>query len=162
MTFSIVARCEEDLSLGVAVASKFLAVGSAVSAARIDSGAIATQSFCNTLYKRDGLTMMAAGRPAPAALEALLGADDQRESRQVGIVDVAGEAATFSGTDCLDWAGGVTGAGYAIQGNILTGPDVIEAMRTAFVESHGSPLPERLVEALQAGDAAGGDNARVA
>jgi len=120
-------------------------------------GAIATQSFCNTLYKRDGLAMMAAGRSAPATLEALLADDDQRESRQVGIVDAAGKAATFSGDECLDWAGGVTGAGYAIQGNILTGPDVVEAMRTAFVESHRSPLPERLMESLKAGDAAGGD-----
>ena len=157
MTFSIVARSEDGRSLGVAVASKFLAVGSAVPAARMGGGAIATQSFCNTLYKRDGLALMAAGRSAPATLEALLADDGQRKSRQVGIVDAAGKAATFSGDDCLDWAGGVTGAGYAIQGNILTGPDVVEAMRTAFVESHRSPLPERLVESLKAGDVAGGD-----
>ena len=157
MTFSIVARCEEDRSLGVAVASKFLAVGAAVPAARISVGAIATQSFCNTLYKRDGLTLMSAGRSAPATLEALLADDDQRDSRQVGIVDATGEAATFSGDDCLDWAGGVTGAGFAIQGNILTGPEVVEAMRTTFLESSGSSLPERLVKSLQAGDAAGGD-----
>ena len=157
MTFSIVARSEDGRSLGVAVASKFLAVGSAVPAARMGGGAIATQSFCNTLYKRDGLAMMAAGGSAPATLEALLAGDDQRESRQVGIVDAAGKAATFSGHDCLDWAGGVTGAGYAIQGNILTGPDVVEAMQTAFVESSRNPLPERLLEALKAGDAAGGD-----
>ena len=157
MTFSIVARCEEDRSLGVAVASKFLAVGAAVPAARISVGAIATQSFCNTLYKRDGLAFMSAGRSAPATLEALLADDDQRDSRQVGIVDATGEAATFSGDDCLDWAGGVTGAGFAIQGNILTGPEVVEAMRTAFLESSGSSLPERLVKSLQAGDAAGGD-----
>ncbi len=157
MTFSIVARSEDGSSLGVAVASKFLAVGSAVPAARMGDGAIATQSFCNTLYKRDGLAMMSAGRSAPATLEALLVDDDQRESRQVGIVDAAGKAATFSGADCLDWAGGVNGPGYAIQGNILAGPDVVEAMQTAFVESHGSQLPERLVESLKAGDAAGGD-----
>ena len=157
MTFSIVARCEDDRSLGVAVASKFLAVGAAVPAARISAGAIATQSFCNTLYKRDGLAFLSAGRSAPATLEALLADDDQRDSRQVGIVDAAGRAATFSGDDCLDWAGGVTGAGFAIQGNILTGPEVVEAMRTAFLDSHGSSLPERLVTSLQAGDAAGGD-----
>lgn len=157
MTFSIVARSEDGRSLGVAVASKFLAVGSAVPAARMDAGAVATQSFCNTLYKRDGLALLAAGRSAPATLEALLADDHQRESRQVGIVDAAGEAATFSGDDCLDWAGGLAGAGYAIQGNILTGPDVVEAMRAAFVGSHRSPLPERLMESLKAGDAAGGD-----
>jgi uncharacterized Ntn-hydrolase superfamily protein len=157
MTFYIVARCEDGRSLGVAVASKFLAVGAAVPAARISVGAIATQSFCNTLYKRDALASMSAGRSAVATLEALLADDDQRDSRQVGIVDAAGEAATFSGDDCLDWAGGVTGAGFAIQGNILTGPEVVEAMRTAFLDSSGSSLPERLVQSLQAGDAAGGD-----
>ena len=157
MTFSIVARSEDGSSLGVAVASKFLAVGAAVPAARISVGAIATQSLCNTLYKRDGLALMSAGRSAPATLQALLADDDQRDSRQVGIIDAAGEPVTFTGDDCLDWAGGVTGTGFAIQGNILTGPEVVEAMRTAFVDSQGSPLPERLVTSLQAGDAAGGD-----
>ncbi|MBA2444430.1 MAG: DUF1028 domain-containing protein, partial [Nocardioidaceae bacterium] len=125
MTFSIVARSEDGRSLGVAVASKFLAVGAAVPAARMGAGAIATQSFCNTLYKRDSVAMMVAGRSATATLEALLADDVERESRQVGIVDATGQAATFSGEDCLHWAGGVTGPGYAIQGNILTGPDVV-------------------------------------
>ncbi|MBA3265336.1 MAG: DUF1028 domain-containing protein, partial [Nocardioidaceae bacterium] len=157
MTFSIVARSADGLSTGVAVASKFLAVGSAVPAARMGSGAIATQSFCNTLYKRDGLALLASGRSAQSTLDSLLAGDDQRENRQVGVVDAAGEAATFSGNGCLEWAGGVTGAGYAIQGNILTGPEVVEAMRTAFAESREAPLAERLVESLQAGDTAGGD-----
>lgn len=157
MTFSIVARSDDGSSLGVAVASKFLAVGAAVPAAGLGAGAIATQSFCNTLYKREGLAMMAAGRSAAATLEALLADDAERESRQVGIVDAAGDAVTFSGEDCLHWAGGVAGAGYAIQGNILTGPEVVEAMQEAFLDSHRTGLPERLVESLRAGDAAGGD-----
>lgn len=157
MTFSIVARSADGRSLGVAVASKFLSVGAAVPAARMGAGAIATQSFCNTLYKREALALMVSGSSASATLEALLAGDVERESRQVGIVDAGGKAATFTGDDCLDWAGGVTGDDYAIQGNILTGPDVVEAMRKAFVESPGSPLPERLVDSLQAGDAAGGD-----
>ena len=157
MTFSIVARKEDGSSLGVAVASKFLAVGSAVPAARLVAGAVATQSFCNTLYKRDGLALMADGRSASATLDALLEDDPERQSRQVGIVDTAGQAATFTGDECLDWAGGVIGPGYAIQGNILVGPQVVDAMRETFVNSADSPLAERLVASLAAGDAAGGD-----
>ena len=157
MTFSIVAR-SGDGSLGVAVASKFLAVGSAVPAARLGLGAIATQSFCNTLYKREGLERLAAGASAAETMEALLAADEQREARQAGIVDAAGTAATWTGAECLDWAGGVTGDGYAIQGNILTGPDVVDAMQQAFLDLREEPLPERLLGALEAGDDAGGDS----
>ncbi len=157
MTFSIVARSDDGDSLGVAVASKFLAVGSAVPAARLAAGALATQSFCNTLYKRDGLAMMATGMSAPETLKALLSDDEEQESRQVGIVDLAGQAATFSGSGCLDWAGGVTGDGFAVQGNILAGPQVVKAMQTAFLDSGEDPLAERLIAALRSGDAAGGD-----
>ena len=147
MTFSIVARSDDGDSLGVAVASKFLAVGSAVPAARLGVGAVATQSFCNTLYKRDGLQRMADGASAGETLDALLAADDEREERQAGIVDAAGLAATWTGSGCMDWAGGFTGPGFAIQGNILTGPDVLDAMRDAFVDSQGQALAERLLAA---------------
>lgn len=104
------------------MASKFLAVGSAVPAARLGVGAIATQAFANTLYKRDGLAHLVEGRSASETVAALLAADDGREQRQLGVVDAAGRAATFTGTECFDWAGGVHGDGYAIQGNILVGP----------------------------------------
>ncbi len=157
MTFSIVARAQDGTSWGVAVASKFLAVGAAVPAARLGVGAIATQSFANTLYKRDGLNLLRQGRAAQQTLDALLAADDQREERQAGVVDAAGTAATWTGAECLDWAGGVTGPGYAIQGNILTGPDVVTAMQEAYQRAMADPLPERLMAALRAGDEAGGD-----
>jgi uncharacterized Ntn-hydrolase superfamily protein len=157
VTFSIVARSDDGGSLGVAVASKFLAVGSAVPAARLGLGAIATQSFCNTLYKRDGLARLATGATAGETLDALLAADDQREERQAGIVDSAGRAATWTGSGCMEWAGGVTGSGFAIQGNILVGPRVVEAMRDAFLAEPQAGLAERLLAALLAGDQAGGD-----
>ncbi len=157
MTFSIVARSEDADSLGVAVASKFLAVGSAVPAARLGLGAVATQASCNTLYKRDGLQQLASGASATQTLEALLADDAERESRQLGIVDAGGSSATWTGAECLDWAGGVTGPGFAIQGNILAGPHVVEAMRLGFLDTRQDPFPERLLSALAAGDAAGGD-----
>ena len=158
MTFSIVARSKDGRAWGVAVASKFLAVGAAVPAARADVGAVATQSFANTLYRREGMELLRGGHSAQETLDTLLAADEQREERQAGIVDARGRAATWTGKGCLDWAGGVTGAGYAIQGNILTGPEVLEAMHEAYRAAESSALPERLLTALRAGDAAGGDS----
>lgn len=158
MTFSIVARSDDGDSWGVAVASKFLAVGSAVPAARLDVGAVATQSFANTMYKRDGLTHLAAGMSADQTLEALLAADEMREERQVGVVDAEGRAATFSGAGCLDWAGGTTGKGFACQGNILVGSQVVDAMVASWTSGTDLAFPERLLAALAAGDAEGGDS----
>ncbi len=157
MTFSIVGRGPDGRSTGVAVASKFLAVGSAVPAARHGVGAIATQSFANTLYKRDGLALLAQGRTADDTVSTLLAGDDERDSRQVGVVDAEGRAATWTGPGCMDWAGGLTGDGYAIQGNILTGADVVAEMERAWLDGSDLPVPERLVAALTAGDRAGGD-----
>jgi uncharacterized Ntn-hydrolase superfamily protein len=157
VTFSVVGRSDDGLSIGVAVASKFLAVGSAVPAARYGVGAIATQSYANTLYKRDGLALLDAGRSADETVEALLESDEGRATRQVGVVDAAGRAATWTGDGCHDWAGGVSGHGYAIQGNILTGGDVVNAMERAWLDGTERPLPERLLGALTAGDQAGGD-----
>jgi uncharacterized Ntn-hydrolase superfamily protein len=158
MTFSIVARSADGESWGVAVASKFLAVGSAVPAAVAQVGAIATQADANVAYKGLALAHLDAGATASVALTRLLDEDDGRNHRQVGIVDVDGGSATHTGIACLDWAGGVTGEGYAIQGNILTGSEVVEAMEQSWEASDpGVPLAERLLEALQAGDAAGGD-----
>ena len=156
MTFSIVAS--DGTAWGVAVASKFLAVGCAVPAAAADAGAIATQSYANLAYRPDGLEHLRGGKTAQQTLDALTAADDGREQRQAGIVDKHGTAATYTGSGCHDWAGGRTGPSYAIQGNILTGPDVVEAMERAWLATDPSePLARRLYAALVAGDQAGGD-----
>lgn len=156
MTFSIVALDPDSGDLGVAVASKFLAVGSVVPWARAGVGAIATQALANVAYGPDGLAAMAKGLAASAVLERLTGADVGASDRQAGIVDARGGAATFTGDGCLPWAGSRTGPGWAIQGNILTGASVVDAMATGFAGSTGW-LPGRLVAALRAGDEAGGD-----
>jgi uncharacterized Ntn-hydrolase superfamily protein len=159
MTFSIVARSEDGESWGVAVASKFLAVGSAVPAAVAGVGAIATQADANVAYKGQALAHMDDGATASVAVQRLIEDDEGRDHRQVGIVDVDGGSASHTGHACLDWAGGLTGDGYAIQGNILTGEDVVLAMETAWKTSDPeAPLARRLLEALTAGDAAGGDS----
>lgn len=162
MTFSIVARSDDGESWGVAVASKFLAVGSAVPAAAAGVGAIATQADANLAYKYLGLAHLDDGATAQVALDRLVEEDDGREHRQAGIVDSDGNAATYTGSACFAWAGGVTGSsgergGYAIQGNILTGPEVVEAMEQAWQGSGDQSLERRLLAALAAGDAAGGD-----
>ena len=133
MTFSIVARSADGESWGVAVASKFLAVGSAVPAAVAGVGAIATQADANVAYKGQALAHLDDGATASVAIQRLIEDDDGRDHRQVGIVDVDGGAASHTGHACLDWAGGVTGDGYAIQGNILAGEEVVLAMEAAWV-----------------------------
>ncbi len=159
MTFSIVARSADGQSWGVAVASKFLAVGSAVPAAVAGIGAIATQADANVAYKGLALSHMDEGATASVALQRLLEEDEGREHRQVGIVDVDGNAVSHTGHDCFDWAGGITDHDVAIQGNILVGPHVVEAMKTSWDSTHQEPdLGRRLLAALQAGDAAGGDS----
>lgn len=156
MTYSIVACDPQEKAWGVAVASKFLAVGGVVPWARAGVGAIATQSFANTSYGERGLALLAHGHSAGQALETLLSEDPGRETRQVGIVDAHGNSASFTGSSCPDWAGGVSGDGYAIQGNILPGAKVAVAMERKFLSSRGD-LPSRLYAALLAGDRAGGD-----
>jgi uncharacterized Ntn-hydrolase superfamily protein len=158
VTFSIVARSSDDHSLGVAVASKFLAVGAYVPAAEAGNGAIATQSFANLAYRVSGLALLRSGSTAQQTLDALVDPDDRREERQVGIVGSSGPGATFTGRECNPWAGGKVGDGYAIQGNILTGPEVVSEMERAWLASAEEPdLARRLLAALKAGDAAGGD-----
>ncbi|HEV3474453.1 MAG TPA: DUF1028 domain-containing protein [Actinomycetota bacterium] len=154
MTFSIVATSSEEW--GVAVASKFPAVGVIVPWARAGAGAVATQSYANTSFGPKGLDLMAEGIPARETLGQLLEDDDGREQRQVGLVDATGTVATFTGSECMPWAGGRTGQGYACQGNILTGQAVIDGMAAAFEGSEGD-LVDRLLAALAAGDRAGGD-----
>jgi uncharacterized Ntn-hydrolase superfamily protein len=158
MTFSIVARSADGRSHGVAVASKFLAVGAAVPAAEAQVGAIATQSYANLAYRPQGLALLRTGVAATRVVAGLTAADDGRETRQVGVVGAEGDGATFSGSGCHAWAGGAAGDGYAIQGNILTGPEVVEAMERAWLDSAEEPrLARRLLAALRAGDEAGGD-----
>ena len=156
MTFSIVARDPANGDLGVAVASKFLAVGSVVPWALAGVGAIATQALANVSYGPDGLAALAGGNDAKTVLASLTQADDGRSERQLGIVDARGGAATHTGTGCLVWAGGRVADGVAVQGNILTGPEVVDAILSTFGSANGS-LPDRLLAALLAGDRAGGD-----
>lgn len=156
MTFSIVACDLQEQTWGVAVASKFPAVGAVVPFAQAGTGAVATQSYANTSFGPRGLKWMSKGLTAQETLERLLKADPDRDLRQVGLVDANGGSATFSGTGCSAWAGGVTGPGYAIQGNILAGGKVVPAMEKAFLKTKGT-LPARLFAALLAGDRAGGD-----
>lgn len=155
-TFSIAAFDPDGPSWGVAVASKFPAVGAVVPWAAAGSGAVATQSYANTSFGPRGLQLMASGRSADDALQALLADDPGREQRQVGLVDAQGGSATFTGKDCYAWAGGKAGEHFAVQGNILAGPDVVEAMAEAFAGREGD-VAGRLLSALLAGDRAGGD-----
>jgi len=156
VTFSIVACDPANGDLGVAVASKFPAVGVAVPFARARVGAVATQAAVNTTFGPRGLSLMEGGLDAPAALDAVLGADDGRDERQAGMVDARGGVATFTGSGCFTWAGGMVGETFVAQGNILTGEGVVQAMAAAFEDAEGD-LCDRLLGALLAGDAAGGD-----
>lgn len=156
MTFSIAAYDPEEGAWGVAVASKFLAVGAMVPWVRAGAGAVATQSYAKISFGPDGLGMMASGMSAEETLQRLLEADPGQATRQVGIVDADGRAAAHTGVKCNDWAGHRIGVGFCCQGNILTGPEVLEAMATAYMSAEGE-FADRLMAALLAGDRAGGD-----
>ncbi len=156
MTFSIVGFDPANGDLGIAVASKFPCVGAVVPWAKAGVGAVATQAWANTDLGPDGLRLMASGMPAAAALDAVLEGDDGRDQRQAGFVDANGGAATFTGSGCEHWAGGLSGDHFAAQGNILAGEEVVAAMADAFVGGAGD-VSDRLLEAVLAGDAAGGD-----
>ena len=157
-TFSIVACDLDAKQWGVAVQSKFLAVGSVVPWAAPEVGAVATQAYANPRYGPNGLVLLREGRPAQEVVDELTGADDGRDHRQLGVVDAQGGSATFTGGECLDWAGGRTGAGYAAQGNILVSAETVDALAETFEGSSGSPLAERLIDCLAAAQAAGGDS----
>ena len=156
MTFSIVSADPLAGDWGVAVASRFPCVGAVVPWARAGVGAVATQSWANTALGPDGLGLMGEGVPADDALRRLLEQDEGREDRQVGFVDSAGRSATFTGSRCMGWAGGATGSGFAAQGNILVGEPVVAELALVYSETEGD-LCDRLLAALLAGDAAGGD-----
>jgi uncharacterized Ntn-hydrolase superfamily protein len=156
-TFSIVAYDPAGNAWGIAVASKFLSVGAVVPWAQAGAGAVATQSYANTSFGPRGLELMQAGLSAQEALDRLIAEDEDRDHRQVGLVDAHGGSATYTGGACYAWAGGLTGQGYACQGNILVGPETVQALATTFTSAKGE-LADRLVAALLAGDRAGGDS----
>ena len=156
-TFSIVGRDSVTGELGVAVASRFFAVGSVVPWAKAEIGAVATQSFVNTSFGWRGLDLLEHGATAQQAMEILLKSDPESQKRQCGIVSANGTSATHTGSECLPWAGGRSGRNYAIQGNILSGEAVVIAMESAFLNTKGT-LAERLYTALVAGDSQGGDS----
>lgn len=157
MTFSIVARDKETGEFGIAVQSKFISVGAVVPWIDLQAGAIATQAMANLEYGRTGMKLLSAGLPSKQVLKALLEMDPEREHRQVGIVDLKGNAVTYTGKSCYDWAGGLTGDGVATQGNILVSEATVNAMLDTYLKTKGD-LAERLLSALQAGQKAGGDS----
>jgi uncharacterized Ntn-hydrolase superfamily protein len=162
VTFSIVGRSPDGATLGVGVASKFLAVGAYVPAAAVDAGAIATQADVNLALRPRGIELLAEGIDAGEMLSRFFAEDPQRDERQAGAVDARGGAATYTGSRCQDWAGGRAGEGpagsFAVQGNILTGPEVVEEMVASWLRTAGQPsMARRLLAALEAGDGAGGD-----
>jgi len=155
-TFSIIAWDARNGDLGVAVESKFIAVGALVPWARAKVGAIATQAWANVSYGPDGLKMLEEGLSASETLQQLLAHDPRPERRQVAVLDAKGAVAVHTGSECMEWAGHVTGAGYSCQGNILASSNVVESMARAYEETSGD-LVEKLLEALSAGQSAGGD-----
>jgi uncharacterized Ntn-hydrolase superfamily protein len=156
-TYSI-AACDLDASeWGVAVQSKFLAVGSVVPWAEPGAGAIATQAYANPTYGPDGLAFLREGLAAKDVVQRLVGADEGRDHRQLGVVDRHGDAAAYTGSECMDWAGQRTGDGYAAQGNILAGANTVDALAATFEANAGQSLAARLLECLAAAQAAGGD-----
>jgi uncharacterized Ntn-hydrolase superfamily protein len=157
MTFSIAARCPRTGMLGVATSSKALAAGGMVPHCRAGVGAIASQSFVNPYLGIDGLELLAQGLPAERAIERLIEDDPGRALRQIAVVDKDGRAAAYTGEKCIPWAGQVSGAGYVCLGNILEREEVVQSMARAFETTLIEELPERLVQALEAGQEAGGD-----
>ena len=156
-TYSLVACDLGAREWGVAVESKFLAVGSVVPWAEAEVGALATQAWANVRYGPDGLALLRRGASAEETVERLTAADEGRAQRQLGVVDRSGGSATYTGAECLEWAGGRAGAGYAAQGNILVSRETVDALAETFEATAGRPLAERLLDSLDAGQRAGGD-----
>jgi uncharacterized Ntn-hydrolase superfamily protein len=157
VTYSIAGCDLEAQEWGVAVQSKFVAVGAAVPFAAAGVGAIATQALANVAYGPDGLALLREGQSAADVCAELTRADEGRDDRQLGIVDARGGSATFTGSACLDWAGGLTGDGFAAQGNILVSESTVDALAETFRATAGTPLAERLLACLGAAQEAGGD-----
>ncbi len=157
MTWSILARDPEDGALGIAVASRFFAVGALIPHGHGGVGAVATQAYVNPLYGAAGLAALAAGQFPEAVIAELVTPDDGRDSRQVHVMDANGIAAAHSGADCPGWAGHFRESDISLAGNTLAGPEVLKACRAAYEQTADRPLAERLLEAMEAGEAAGGD-----
>jgi uncharacterized Ntn-hydrolase superfamily protein len=157
-TYSIVACDRQAEQWGVSVQSKFLSVGSVVPWAEPHVGAIATQAYANPRYGPNGLGLLREGLSAQEVVDRLTGEDDGRDHRQLGVVDGQGRAATYTGSECMDWAGGRTGEGYAAQGNILVSKETVDALAETFESSAGRPLADRLIDCLAAAQEAGGDS----
>jgi uncharacterized Ntn-hydrolase superfamily protein len=157
-TYSIAACDLEAGEWGVAVQSKFLAVGSVVSWAEPHIGAIATQAYANPRYGPEGLALLRSGLTAQEVVEQLTAADDGRAKRQLGVVDGQGRGASFTGEECNDWAGGRSGPGYAAQGNILVSGATVDGLADTFEQTAGEPLAERLLDCLDAAETEGGDS----
>ncbi|MFP3543641.1 DUF1028 domain-containing protein [Rhizobium sp. SIMBA_035] len=157
MTYSIVARDPSTGHLGIAVASRFFAVGGIVPHVRGGIGAVATQAFVNPLNGVDGLAMIGAGQAPEAIVAELAARDDGRDQRQFHMIDATGRNAAFTGEKCIDWAGHLIADNVSVAGNMLAGPEVIAATLAAYQKTAGRPLAERLLEAMQAGEDAGGD-----
>jgi uncharacterized Ntn-hydrolase superfamily protein len=157
-TYSIVACDLEAEQWGVAVQSKFLGVGAVVPWAEPHVGAVATQAYANPRYGPDGLALLRDGLSAEAAVERLTAEDEGRAERQLGIVDREGRTATFTGEECNEWAGGRAGPGYAAQGNILVSEATVDALAETFEVGTGKALAPRLLDCLDAAQAAGGDS----
>jgi uncharacterized Ntn-hydrolase superfamily protein len=157
MTWSIIARDKATGNFGIAVATKFFAVGSRVPCIAASIGAIATQALMNPFYGVNGLRLLREGLPADQVVASLIAADAGREHRQLHILDAAGRVASHTGSACIDWKGHVDGDGFSIAGNMLTGPSVLDDTKAAYLANGALPFPRRLIAAMLAGEAAGGD-----
>ena len=157
MTWSIIARESSTGRFGIAVATRFFAVGARVPHIAAGIGAVATQALVNPYYGIDGLTLLRAGKSPREAIELLKAGDSGHASRQVHIMDASGRIAAWTGPECVDWCGHVEGDGFSIAGNMLTGAAVLDDTAAAFIANAELPLAQRLIAAMRAGEAAGGD-----
>src|SRR5438105_7471233 len=157
MTWSIIARDAASGAFGVAIATRFFAVGALCPHAESGVGALSTQALVNPLYGAQGLKLLREGVPAGEVVRLLIAPDEGREQRQVHVIDAAGRIGQHTGSRCIDWCGAVAGTGYSVAGNMLAGPRVVEDRAKAYEEAMERPFAERLTAALQAGEAAGGE-----
>jgi uncharacterized Ntn-hydrolase superfamily protein len=157
MTWSIIARDSQTGQIGIAVATRFFAVGAIVPHIAAGLGAIATQALVNPYYGIDGLTLLREGRAASGIVKTLIATDDGRASRQLHVMDARGAIAAHTGTDCVDWCGHLAADGLSIAGNMLAGPAVLDETAKAYDANQNLPFPRRLIAAMHAGERAGGD-----
>ncbi|MCC6870074.1 MAG: DUF1028 domain-containing protein [Burkholderiales bacterium] len=156
MTWSILAR-DASGAFGIAIASRFFAVGALCPHAHSGAGALSTQALVNPLYGKPGLALLAEGTPAPEVVRVLVAADDGRDHRQLHVIDAQGRVGAHTGAACIDWCGHLAGPGWSVAGNMLAGPQVLTATAAAYERLATHPFAERLLAALDAGEAAGGD-----